>query len=189
MLKRTLIAVSAAAALAAVAPIPALAGTPSSGGDVNVSATVNPTETISLTGLSSTITFPAVTAGNTATDDSAENYTVSLTGGAGYTLTISTGGTGLSDTAGDSISNQEMSILETTFGSGWNNRPFPLGGGQPAIGSTPGPSTVTLDQESTGSPTGDISMNYSENWQLDVPATTPAGTYTEAMTYLALANS
>ncbi|HEX3959898.1 MAG TPA: hypothetical protein VHZ03_25225 [Trebonia sp.] len=153
MFKCTLIAVSAAAALSAAGAVPALAsGSPSSSGaNVNISATVNGTETLSLTGLSSTITFPAATAGNTVTATSAENYTVSLADGSGYTLTIAPAAN-LSDSSGDTIPNSDLSIDETTLATGGWNSPGPvnLGNGNTIAGTEP----VILDQESTGSASG-----------------------------------
>jgi hypothetical protein len=183
MLKRTLAVVPAAVALSLAPAIPALAGTPSSGGSVNVSATVNAVESLSLTGLSSTITFPAATAGSTTTDSSAENYAISMTGGTGYSLTL-TPGADLSDADGDTIPNTDLSITPTVSSNapGWNH----VNNGSKTI--TLGSSPVTLDTETTGAD-GSISVTYTEAWQLAIPATAPSGTYSETMTYLALADS
>jgi hypothetical protein len=184
MFKRTLAVVPAAVALSLAAAIPALADTPSSGGSVNVSATVNAVESLSLTGLSSTITFPAASAGSTTTDSSAENYTVSMTGGTGYSLTL-TPGADLSDADGDTIPNTDLSITPTVSSdtAGWDH--VNNGGGQTiTLGSSP----VTLDTE-TADASGSVSATYSEAWQLAIPATAPSGTYSETVTYLALADS
>ncbi len=177
MFKRALVAVTAATALSGAAAVPALAATPSSGGSVSLNATVASSESITLTGLASTIDFPGPTqAGEATVRGDAESYTVTEDGGSGYTLTITPSATSLSDGSGDTIPNSGLSVTENNFSPAHT---FDFSGD----------TAVTIGNVLTDPETNDVTTNYSESWTLVVPVNTPGGSYSETVTYLALADS
>jgi hypothetical protein len=142
---------------------------PSSNGSVSATATVN--QVVSLTGLSGTITFPATNPGSTATADAAEAYTTATNDPAGYTLTLTAGGSALTAAGGASIPNTNLTVTETGA--------YP---GSQTFGSASG---AALTLAHTAAPSTD---SYSENWALAIPGSAVASTYSESFVYLVLGN-
>jgi hypothetical protein len=154
-----------------------------SNGSGPVTATASVGETISLTGLTSTISFGSLTAGQTsyASADPAEMYTVTTNDPNGMSLSLtpsaaylSNGGSG----AANEITNGNGS------GSGTGIYVQELGQNANAAKQFNGASAMAVDNETSSG-----TWNYSEEWSLVAPPTLPnGGTYTESFTYLALAS-
>ena len=172
---RTLIVAAAVAGLTGIAAAPALAaGPPPASSGVSVNATVAAAESITLSGITSTITFPTVQAGSTSLASNAENYTVSIQGGLtddGYTLQIEPAQGFLADGTGDQIANSNITVTET--------------GANPGTRTFSGTTPLVIADTTTGPATD----TYSENWALAVPASAGAGSYSEPMSYVAMANA
>jgi hypothetical protein len=137
-----------------------------SGSPVQVSGTVN--QSVTLSGLTSSIAFPATNPGASNTATSAEAYSVTSNDPMGYQLTITPGGFSMQDSAADNLPNNAISVAETTNGSG-------TGGGFQSN------SALTVDTTNTSA-----TKNYTENWSWTIPGNQPAGNYHEQFTYLAL---
>jgi hypothetical protein len=144
----------------------AFASGPSGGGPVSVSGQVS--ESVTLSNLSSSIAFPATAPGSTGTATGAENYQVMSNDPAGYSLSITPGGTAMQASGGGVLPNSALQVNETgTNGHGGN---FVSG-------------EVTVD--TTSAP---ASRSYSEDWQWSIPGSQQPGNYSEQFTYLALGN-
>jgi hypothetical protein len=124
---------------------------------------------VSLSGVSGTVTFPPASAGTTATVSGAETYTAATNDPAGYTLTITAGGSALPSAGGGSIPNTDLTVDETSASPG-----------SQTFGAGPG-AILTLAQTSVPS-----AGSYSENWALAIPGAAAASTYSESFVYLVL---
>lgn len=148
---------------------PAFAADCTTGCPVSVTATVTSATTI--TGLTTDVSFPSAPAGTTALRSGAEHYTVSTNNASGYTLKA-TAATGFTGPGGATISNNNWTITET----GANPQtidPFNPAGSGTTIGHTSAPGSDT----------------YNEDWSLVIPSSAPAGSYTNSITYMAVANA
>lgn len=156
----------------AAAPAMACTGT-CSNGNTGVTATANVGETISLTGLSPSVSFGTLTAGQQAVALNAEAETVSTNDPAGYTLSVIPGAAALLN-GGSSIPNSDLQIMMNS-GVASPGTTFTFSGSNPL---------------QTDSETGAITDTYSETWKLNAPNPLPsaAGNYSESFTYLALAS-
>lgn len=136
---------------------------------VSVSATVG--EYITLTGLSPTINFGQLVAGQPSTVNAAETYTIGTNDPSGYSVTLTPGGSALTNGGSGTIPNSALSIVETE-GVAVPGEVIHLSGA----------SVITLDSE------GVMADTYQENWTLQAPSPLPAaGSYGESFTYTALA--
>ena len=172
---RTKIA-SAVGAIALAGGIVAMAGGPafactgqcSAPGNTAVTANASVAEYITLSGLTATVDFGTLTAGQASTVDPAEQETVATNDPSGFSLSITPASTAFSDGLAGTIPNSDLDINEN--GAGW----FPFSGSNP----------MTLATETTSG-----TYPFSEGWSLNAPNPLPeAGSYSEQFTYLALAS-
>jgi hypothetical protein len=159
-----LTALSTTSAFAGSTPLP-----PPQSGSVNVSGTVNAAITLSFTGLSPSISFPAVYAGSSTRVDNAENYTIETSDPNGFTLSITPSAAYMSDSGGDQLPNSNLMINET-------------GGASTATINFTGATPQTF--YSGGQPGN--AYGFQEAWNETVPGNQPAGNYSESFTYLAM---
>ena len=132
---------------------------------VQVSGTVN--QSVTLSGLTSSISFPAANPDTTATASGAESYNVSSNDPNGYTLSITPGAFAMQDSASDQAPNNQISVTET--------------GGTGTSGTFQSSSPLTVDTTHSAA-----SKNYAEDWNWAIPGNQPAGSYHESFSYLAL---
>jgi hypothetical protein len=161
ILRRLLIAGAAVATLGLATATPALAD---QSPPVTVTATVNSATVLS--GITTSITFPAGNPGAHVEKAAAETYTVTSNAAGGYKLYVVDSNSGLSN----GPANIPASALHIT----------PNGKGAVAF-DTGG--VAYLDQTS-----GPGSGSYSDTWGLDIPGSAIAGTYTGQFVYAAVAN-
>ena len=162
-------AIALAGGIVALAGGPAFACTGTcSNGNTGVTASASVAESISLSGLTSTVSFGALTAGQASTVDPAETYSVTTNDPNGFSLSITPASTAFSDGLAGTIPNSDLDINEN--GAGW----YPFSGSNPMV----------LDTETVAG-----TFNESEGWSLNAPNPLPeAGSYSEQFTYLALAS-
>jgi YVTN family beta-propeller protein len=153
------------------APTQSSSGSP---GPNSVTANVTVHQAVNLSGLAGTVSFPAADPGTTTTATNSEQYTVSTSDTAGYTLMLTASGTGLASSGSGSIPNNLLTVTETGAHPGRPaSQTFESAAGQ----------SLTL-----GTTTGASSDNYAETWALALPSNAAAGTYSEGFVYLVLGN-